>query len=65
MTADQLDTHLQIQFILLGLLAFGLLARRLVAVAGLLPLSIWIWIHMLALPAAALAWLICLGDDQP
>lgn len=63
MTDDQLDHHAEAQFILIGLLAFGLLARLLIAAAGLLPLNIWIWIHILALPAAGIAWIISIGED--
>lgn len=62
---DQLDVHAEAQFVLLGLLAFGLLARLLAAAFGLLPFNIWIWINLLALPAAGLAWLICIGEDTP
>lgn len=63
MTDDQLDHHAEAQFILIGLLAFGLLARLLLAGFSLVPWTVWIWLAIITQVAAGLAWVICLDKE--
>ena len=64
MTANQLDRHLETQFVLLGLLVVGLLIRLLLAAFSIVPWTASIWLAIIAQPVAALAWLIALGAEE-
>lgn len=56
--------HLERQFILFGLLIITLLVRLILAGIGLITWSGWIWLTIIALPLAGLAWLINLDQDE-